>query len=745
VFVTSASNGELAAEAVKEAHRSTTAIVFIICCPLEKPAESFIGKRGQRVIRSIFLSFARSGGHAFAGISRMILKDLLKRKGSMQPARPRDFQSAILPAGGRKGIDLGIWLREKRRLLEEAAATWSSALCRFSTRVRLSAGGCCIVGLAVALLAPVSARSQQQTPPPSPVASTVVVLGSPEPVTEGESARSVVLIDTKAYPLTMATPEDFLRTDSSVFLEDRGAGLVQSDISLRGGSFEQTMVLLNGLRVDDAQTSHHNMDLPVPLEAMSNIEVLHGAGSTLYGADALSGVVDFVTAAPTEDSLRLRAGVGSYGENEQGVLAGALGKNFGHDWSEALSGQRAFSTGFMPDRDYRSENASSESRYATALGETDVLLAGSDQAFGANQFYGDYNSWERTKGWYSSIQQELGSKTQAAFGYRRHTDNFILLRDDPAYYANNHIDSSWEAVLRRKDTLAPGVALFSGLEEDGDEIDSNNLGEHARNQGAGYLDLDWRVAQRATLSAGLREEILSGGARSVLSPDLAGSLWVAHAFKLRAAGGYGFRLPTYTDLYYSDPTTDGNPNLKPESAWSGEGGVDWYGGNKVTASLTVFYERQHDAIDYVRANASQKWQASNLTGVRFTGFESSVEWQPARNQSVRFSWTVLAGAQSALDGLQSEYIFNYPVNNASADWTGAVGKGIVLHNRVAVAQRYHQTAYPVWDVSAVRERGWLRPYLRMTNLSNTGYEEIEDVRNQGRAFVGGFEFVLAKR
>ena len=591
------------------------------------------------------------------------------------------------------------------------------------------------------LLAQLSAKAQQAAPSLPPVSSTVVVLGSPEPVTEGESARSVVVIDTKLHPLLIQTPEDYLRTDSSVFLEQRGAGLVQADISLRGSSSAQTLVLLNGLRINDAQSSHHNLDLPVPLDAIGNIEVLHGAGSTLYGADALSGVVDFVTAKPTIDTLRLRAGVGSYGENEQGVLAEGVGSK----WSESLAGQRAFSTGFIADRDYRSENGSSESRYETPLGESDILLAGSDQAFGADQFYGNYASWERTKGWFASARQKLGTKTEAAFGYRRHTDNYILLRDDPSLYANNHVDSSWQAIARRKEVLSRGAGFFYGLEADGDAIDSNNLGRHARNRGAGYLDFDLRTDRRQTLSLGLREEVLSGGARSVLSPDLAGSLWIGRAFKLRAAGGYGFRLPTYTDLYYSDPTTVGNALLKPESAWSGEAGVDWYPGDKVTASLTGFYERQHNAIDYVRANPNELWQASNLTGVRFAGFESAVAWQPRRNQSFHFSWTLLSGAQAALHGLQSEYIFNYPVNNANAEWTGVVGAGLVVRNRVGITQRYRQTPYPVWDTSVAREKGWLRPYLRISNLSNTGYEEITGVRMQGRSLVGGLELVFVRR
>lgn len=583
--------------------------------------------------------------------------------------------------------------------------------------------------------------SKQQPASARPVtSSTVVVLGSPEPVTQAESSRVVTVIDTKKHPLVVPAIEDYLRTDSSVYIEQRGAGSVQADINLRGGSFEQTLVLLNGLRINDAQTSHHNLDLPVPLAALSAIDVLHGTGSTLYGADALSGVIDFITAVPSRTSLSLRAGAGSYGENEQSAIANLVhGK-----WSEAAAGTRDFSTGFMVDRDYRTEEASSESRYKSGLGATSVLLAGSDRAFGANQFYGDYPSWERTKGWFASLSQELGTKTRAAFAYRRHTDNFVLFRNAPGIYANNHMDTSWQAVARRRELLGGSSGLFYGLDFQGDAIDSNNLGRHARNRGAGYADLDLHFRQRGTLSLGAREELLSGGPDSVFSPELSGSLFLARQWKLRAAAGYGFRLPTYTDQYYSDPTTVGNAGLKPESAWSGEGGADWYAGSKITASLTVFYSRQHDAIDYVRPNPAQKWHAENLSGVSFTGVESSVDWQLTPSQALRFSYTALSGAQAALHGLQSEYIFNYPVNNADAEWTGQAA-GLVLRNHVRVTQRYQRDPYPVWDVSLARQRGWIHPYLQLTNLSNTGYEEIEGVRMQGRSIAGGLELTLPRQ
>jgi len=583
---------------------------------------------------------------------------------------------------------------------------------------------------------------QQSQPAVPQVQSTVVVVGVPEPVTRGESPRSSVVLDTQQHPLAFETPEDHLRSDPSTFVEQRGAGGAQADISIRGSSFEQTLVLLNGLRIDDPETGHLNLDLPVPLEAMSNIEVLHGAGSTLYGSDALGGVVDFLTAVPTSTSLRLRSGVGSFGENEQSVLAGLARTH----WSEQFTATRSFSSGFRPDRDYRNEAVSSETRGHTGLGESDVLLAGSDRAYGADGFYGPFNAWERTKGWFASARQQFGPNTEAAFGYRRHADNFVLLRNDPAFYANNHIDHSWEAVARQRQTIAKAANLFYGLEADGDSIHSNNLGRHARNQEAGYLDLDLHASRRWILSGGLRGELLSGGGgRQVWSPDLACALWLSPSVKVRASAGYGFRLPTYVDLYYSDPSTIGNSHLRPESAWSGDGGADWYPNARLTASLTVFYSRQHDAIDYVRASPAQRWQAANLVGLRFTGVEGSLAWQLTRRQTIRLAWTGMSGAQAALHGLQSEYVFNYPVNSASFEWLGTLKNEYLLRSQVQIAQRYHRDAYPVWNLEAVREHGRIQPYLRIANLSNTGYDEIEGVPMPGRSFVGGIQLVLARR
>lgn len=156
--------------------------------------------------------------------------------------------------------------------------------------------------------------------PVLPVKQTVVVLGNVEPVSLGDSSRTVVALDTQQHALAFQDVGDYLRTDASVDIQQRAGAGVMADISVRGTSFEQTLVLLNGLRMDNAETSHFNLDVPVPLIAIGSLNILHGTGSTLYGSDAIGGVADFLTWKPAASTLRLRSGVGSFGENQQALF-----------------------------------------------------------------------------------------------------------------------------------------------------------------------------------------------------------------------------------------------------------------------------------------------------------------------------------------------------------------------------------------------------------------------------------------
>ena len=243
----------------------------------------------------------------------------------------------------------------------------------------------------VLIAAPSVAQTQPQVP--GPPAQTIVVTGTFEPLSLEEVDRAIRVLPVRQNALLFDTIVDALRLDPSLDLQERAPDGVQTDLSIRGSSFEQTLVLLNGQRLNDVQSGHHDMDIPVPLDAVSRIEVMRGSGSTIYGSDASGGVINIITAPPEGWEVRLRTAFGSFGSNQERLsVSGGTARI-----SEQLSFARDFSDGFIPDRDYRTLQFASLTQYQTSLGAGNATLAYMDHPFGADQFYGPYNSWEDTK------------------------------------------------------------------------------------------------------------------------------------------------------------------------------------------------------------------------------------------------------------------------------------------------------------------------------------------------------------
>ncbi len=284
----------------------------------------------------------------------------------------------------------------------------------------------------------------------------IVVTGTYEPIPLDEADRAISQVPVRSQSILFGNVVDALKLDPSLDLRERSPGGTQADLSIRGSSNGQTLVLINGMRVNDVQTEHHNLNLTTPLNEVQSVEILRGAGSSLYGSDAVGGVVNIVTAPPEQPEFRFRSALGSAGTNvEGGSLAGVLGR-----LSEQLSFSRDFSSGFRFDRDYRDFAFGSTTLYKWKPGATAVDLGFADRAFGADQFYGDYPSWERTKTWNADIRQNLWDRTEADFGYRRNSDLFVLFRDQPEIYANHHVTESWQASLRRREPLGGSAHAF---------------------------------------------------------------------------------------------------------------------------------------------------------------------------------------------------------------------------------------------------------------------------------------------
>ena len=563
---------------------------------------------------------------------------------------------------------------------------------------------------------------------------TIVVTGTFDPMSLEEIDRAIRVLPARQNALVLNTLSDLLRTDPSIDLRERAPGGVQADLSIRGASFGQTLVLLNGQRLNDAQSGHHNMDIPVPLDSVSRIEVMRGSGSTMYGSDAAGGVINIVTEPPEGMEVRLRAAIGSYGTNQQ---RGSISGGIGH-FSEQITFSRDFSTGFAPDRDYRNLQLSSTTYGRSALGTTRATLAYMDHPFGADQFYGNYNSWENTKTWFAGIQQSIGERTTASFAYRRHSDLFVLYRDRPEVFTNHHSDESYQGAVRRSESLSPNTHVYYGVEALHESVVSSNLGDHARSRGAAYAALDLRALRRFSLSISAREEVYRRWS-GAFSPTVSGGVWLSPKWKLRASASRSFRVPGYTDLYYHDPANIGSPTLRPERAWTYESGVDWSPTAKVRGEVTVFHRRERDGIDYYRTGPNDVWRALNIQNLNFTGVESALHYR-----GLDFRYTGLRGVQDTIAAGFTKYTFNYPTHSGVVSWQGMLRNGLIARTRVGVLDRRARDPYALWDVYVASSKGRLHPFFQISNVTSTSYQEIQGVSMPGRTILGGLELLIRR-
>lgn len=593
----------------------------------------------------------------------------------------------------------------------------------------------CLVFLAAALSAqppqPEQQQPKQQDPLP-PRRDVIVVTGTWEPLPLEEADRSVASLPVQEQSLLFFNVIDFLQLDSSLDVRRRAPGGVQTDLSIRGATFGQTLVLLNGRRMNDPQSGHHSLDIPAPLDAVKAVEVLRGSGSALYGSDALGGVVNILTAPPEGWQARLRLAGGSFGTQQQmATLSGSIGRV-----AQSLSVSRDFSRGFMPNRDFRNLAASSHTLVESRYGRTGLDLGYADKPFGAQDFYGPYPSWERTKTWFAGLHHNFPDKWEAALSYRRHSDLFYLFRDNPQRYQNHHVADGLHASLRRSGRWQNGVTLHTGAEAFTDHIESSNLGVHSRARGAAYAALDMRALRRFSLSLGLRSESYRG-AVDQLSPTLAGGWWASSRLKLRASVSRAYRLPTFTDLYYRDPANRGNASLRPETAWSYETGAEYRPSGSWRLQSTLFHRRDRDGIDYASASPLGPWEARNITRLNFTGVEASASWR-RRAHLAEFSYTGMRAVSSLPEGIFTKYVMNYPIHSGVFTWTGTAGK-FTARTRLGAVERRARAPYAVWDAALAWRGRRLSPFIQAANLANTRYEEILRVPMPGRTLLAGIE------
>lgn len=582
---------------------------------------------------------------------------------------------------------------------------------------------------------------------PFHVETPVVVTGSVRPIELADLDRSLRVLDAQEPIIPAWSFADLLKQDSSVHVRERGPDGTQADVSIRGSTFDQVLVMINGVRINDPQTGHHTLDLPLPFEAVQQVEVLAGAGATLYGSDAVGGTLNFVTKKPESKELRLMGGIGEHGWNRL-AASGGFRKGI---WSQSLSVARDFSTGFMEGRNFRNVALSSESFFDTSVGSTSILAAYNDRPFGANGFYGPWNSWEQTGTKLFSATQTLGRDPDGLthrfnFSYRRHNDHFVLCLEgcvfggvqfQPDAFQNFHTTDVYQGSYNIAGTLGSKVRWSGGAQMLSDGIDSTVAGQRRRERASVFLVLDLRPTDRLTISAGVREEVWDKW-NIRTNPTFSAGYWLGGGFKVRALASSAFRMPTFTDLYHRDPGNVGNEHLVPETIWNYEGGVDWYAPSGTQLSGTVFHRRGKNQIDWIKDEGSSVFEARNTQEINFTGAEIEVRHTFGNSLQLWANYTALRASQVLAIGGTSRYVFNFPQNQGNVGLHGVLGP-FMLKTRVGAYNRSWQSARALWDLSVGRGGGSWRPFFQVTNMLDTEHEAFPGLLQPGRWIRGGIQ------
>src|SRR5690554_5215267 len=234
--------------------------------------------------------------------------------------------------------------------------------------------------------------------------------------------------------------QEILAFTPGVDVRQRGIGGVQANIGIRGGSFDQTLMLINGIKLTDPQTGHHMMNIPVPLQGIQSIEVMKGPASRIYGQNAYAGAVNITTSLPDSKGLGIQLYGGDFGMRG-GSFTSALpiGK-----YRQSLSVSHDASDGHWHNSDFKVSNIFYEGELdLNDKNKLNLMAAYADRRFGANGFYTNSfpDQWESVQTslialshTYSYEQWYLQSRAY----WRRNDDEFRLRRNEPAFSTNNH-------------------------------------------------------------------------------------------------------------------------------------------------------------------------------------------------------------------------------------------------------------------------------------------------------------------
>lgn len=603
----------------------------------------------------------------------------------------------------------------------------------------------------------------------------VEVTGTRVPMTVSQAARMVTVLDRDDIAAVPAqSVNDLLKYAVGIDVRQRGDMGVQTDISIRGGTFDQITILLNGINICDPQTGHNAADFPVDISEIERIEVLEGPAGRVYGTSSLVGAINIVTRPDLQSGMELRAEGGSYGFFDGGGHINLTKGAFSNQFSGGFSRSDGFSRNAAGrlNSDFKQAKAFYQGGYAHEKAEVRWHAGFTQKDYGANTFYSAKydDQFEHTRKYYTAVQAETKGdvyRFKPSVYWNRSEDRFELVRNRPETVPfNYHRTDVYGLNLNNTLETALGKTAF-GAEFRNEGVVSTTLGEplHFPEPAPGggeytaglnrtnlSFHLEHNILLRGfTLSAGVIAVKNTGNEMNFrFYPGVDASWQFARDWKLYASFNTSLRMPTFTELYYSVNGYKADRYLKPEEMKAYEIGVKYLTPG-IRGTVSLFHYRGTNLIDWIKdlsEGADAPWQSVNHAKVNTTGVETSLDvsfdemlhWTFfIRNLTVSYAY--IDQDKKSEPDVQSRYALEYLRHKVVAQANLRVWRNLNLNVSYRWQDRmgnYEQNGemvayepYSLLDARLSWDTSSYRVYAEANNLLNRTYYDYGNIPQPG--------------
>ncbi|MBT7528806.1 MAG: TonB-dependent receptor [Flavobacteriaceae bacterium] len=583
----------------------------------------------------------------------------------------------------------------------------------------------------------------------------VTVVSSPRIELElFESSKTVQVVSKEEIINSPANNvAELLQQVAGIDIRRRGTSGMQADLYIRGGGFDQTLLLIDGIKVEDPQTGHHTMNMALPIEVIERIEIIKGSASRIYGQNAFTGAINIITSKVAEDMVSIKLEAGSYEQQNASVT---ISKKI-QDQSVLFHYSNNSSEGHKYNTDYKNENYFLKNSFKMKGQLIDMISSFNERKFGANGFYASPEAIDQYEETQASL---LGFSTKIVkenliikpkLYWKRNQDMYVYLRHNPSVYRNLHISNKVGFEVNGSYKSEFGSTGF-GLDVSSVKLSSNNLGNRNRTMVNLFLEQQVKFAdEKIDLTPGVAFSYFSDVSTNMnyqsnffrnffAYPGLDIGYQLNNDIKLYSNIGYTYRVPTYTDLYYNSPTTIGNDNLNPEKALTQEFGVR-FDKDGLNINIVVFNRDASDVIDYVKNIESAPWEAFNIREINTKGYEVDLSYDfylaAFLMHSINIGYTNIKDDLKQTDFSFSRYALNSLKNHITTSYSFEIKKNLNSSIVYKYAERSFGENYSVMDLKLNYTLKNYKISLTGNNLFDAIYSETNLVEMPGRNILVG--------